>query len=288
MEQKQTSAASLHITNKIHGLIGTMSRLGRGAFPFVRTSAPALEIREGRYLARFARTPEEFDAALRLRFEVFNLELGEGLTSSFQTGCDLDQFDEACDHLIVLETEIDKVIGTYRMQTGEMAATGNGFYTAAEFDLSRLPSDALTEGIELGRACIAQSHRNTQVLYLLWKGLASYISHKRKRYLFGCCSLTSQDVNEGWRVMELLRTQGHLHPRLSVLPNPGYECGAKDLTLFEAETVKLPRLFRTYLRYGAKVCGPPAIDRQFKTIDFLVLFDVAEMSERTARMFFQA
>jgi putative hemolysin len=42
------------------------------------------------------------------------------------------------------------------------------------------------------------------------------------------------------------------------------------------------------LRYGAKVCGPPAIDRQFKTIDFLVLFDVAEMSERTVRMFFQA
>ncbi len=88
--------------------------------------------------------------------------------------------------------------------------------------------------------------------------------------------------------MELLRTQGHLHPRLSVPPNPGYECGAKDLTLFEAETVKLPRLFRTYLRYGAKVCGPPAIDRQFKTIDFLVLFDVAEMSQRTVRMFFQA
>jgi putative hemolysin len=49
-----------------------------------------------------------------------------------------------------------------------------------------------------------------------------------------------------------------------------------------------PRLFRTYLRYGAKVCSPPAIDRRFKTIDFLVLFDIAQMSERAVQMFFQA
>lgn len=265
-----------------------MTQLERVTPSFVRTAIPSLEIREGSYLVRFARTPEELDAALRLRFEVFNLELGEGLTSSFQTGRDLDQFDEACDHLIVLETETGKVIGTYRMQTSEMAAAGSGFYTGAEFDLSRLAPDLLVEGIELGRACIAQSHRNTQVLFLLWKGLATYVSYKRKRYLFGCCSLTSQDVNEGWRVMELLRTQGHLHPHLFAPPNPGYECEANDLTLVEAENVKLPRLFRTYLRYGAKVCSPPAIDRQFKTIDFLVLFDVAEMSERMARMFFQA
>jgi putative hemolysin len=265
-----------------------MSKLGIVDLPFVRAAIPAFEICEGRYLVRFARTTEELDAALRLRFEVFNLELGEGLNSSFRTGRDRDQFDEACDHLIVSESETDKVIGTYRMQTSEMAAAWSGFYTATEFDFSRLPPDMLNEGIELGRACIAQSHRNTQVLFLLWKGLATYVSYMRKRYLFGCCSLTSQDVNEGWRVTELLRTQGHLHPYLSVPPNPKYECEANDLTLVDAKNVKLPRLFQTYLRYGAKVCSPPAIDRQFKTIDFLVLFDITQMSERAVQMFFRA
>lgn len=278
----------MDITNTINGMIGTAPQLGSVAPLVVRTAIPSLEIREGRYLVRFTRTPEELDAALRLRFEVFNLELGEGLTSSFQTGRDLDEFDEACDHLIVVETETDKVVGTYRMQTSEMALAGSGFYTATEFDLSRFPPDVLNDGIELGRACVAQPHRNTQVLFLLWKGLATYVSYQRKRYLFGCCSLTSQDVNEGWRVMKLLRTQGHLHPYLSVPPNPGYECEANDLTLADTETVKIPRLFRTYLRYGAKVCSPPAIDRQFKTIDFLVLFDIEMMNERTVRMFFRA
>ena len=48
----------------------------------------------------------------------------------------------------------------------------------------------------------------------------------------------------------------------------------------------IPKLFRTYLRHGAKVCGHPAIDRQFKTIDYLVIFDVAAMDERRFRMFF--
>lgn len=255
-------------------------------YPICQAAIPSEEIREGRYLVRFARTRRELDAVLKLRFEVFNLELGEGLVSSFLTGRDLDEFDKTCHHLIVMEVEQNEIIGTYRMQTSDMARAGNGFYTAGEFDLSSFPLNVLANGVELGRACIAQSHRNTQVLFLLWKGLAAYVVHNRKRYLFGCCSLTSQDACEGQRGMSWLRAHGHLHPHLFAPIQPGFECEADDLSVNDTEGVYIPRLFRTYLRYGAKVCSPPAIDRQFKTIDFLVLFDVAEMDEDTARMFF--
>src|SRR6202012_5713025 len=31
------------------------------------------------------------------------------------------------------------------------------------------------------------------------------------------------------------------------------------------------KLLRAYLAIGAKICGPPAIDREFGTIDFLTL-----------------
>jgi len=34
----------------------------------------------------------------------------------------------------------------------------------------------------------------------------------------------------------------------------------------------VPKLLRTYLAIGARICGPPAIDREFKTIDFLTLW----------------
>jgi putative hemolysin len=52
--------------------------------------------------------------------------------------------------------------------------------------------------------------------------------------------------------------------------------------------VKPPQLFATYLRYGALVCGPPAIDREFKTIDWFVLLDTNTLDPRTFRSFFAA
>jgi putative hemolysin len=44
-----------------------------------------------------------------------------------------------------------------------------------------------------------------------------------------------------------------------------------------AEPVAIPKLLRAYLALGAKICGPPALDRQFKTIDFLTLLDLDKM-----------
>lgn len=37
--------------------------------------------------------------------------------------------------------------------------------------------------------------------------------------------------------------------------------------------VAIPKLLRAYLTIGAKVCGTPALDREFQTIDFLTLLD---------------
>ena len=261
------------------------------------TSLPETEIREGRYLARFARSSQEIEAALQLRFRVFNLELGEGLTSSFATGQDRDEFDGCCHHLIVLDTQEDRVVGTYRLQTGETASAGRGFYSGREFDLSLLPKGVLENSVELGRACIAKDHRNTHVLFLLWKGIAAYVAHNQKRYLFGCCSLTSQDPCEASRVFDYLKANGHLHEQFCVSPRAGLACvcstdGSGSRAFRTAEScpseVVLPKLFKIYLRFGANVCGPPAIDREFKTVDFLVMFDVDGMDQRTHSLLFGA
>jgi putative hemolysin len=267
---------------------GPCSAMQASAERVRQTTIPTIKIAEGRYLVRFARTREEIDAALKLRFEIFNMELGEGLASSFHIGRDLDEFDEFCHHLIILDMYQNQIVGTYRMQTYEMASTGNGFYSAYEFDFTHFPSNVLTNGVELGRACIAESHRNTQALLLLWKGLAAYVAHNRKRYLFGCCSLTSQDALEGQQVLALLKEQGHLHPSLFMPPRARFICEASNvLNSGSLEAARIPKLFRTYLRYGAKVCSAPAIDRRFKTIDFLFLFDSAEMTAIAAKLLFR-
>jgi len=266
---------------------------------------PAESLVDGGYEVRFARTAEELDAILRLRFEVFNLELGEGLESSFATGRDRDEFDALCHHLMVLERATGEVVGTYRLQTSAMAASGLGFYSATEFDLGGFPPEVIGDAVELGRACVAVDHRNTHVLFLLWRGLALYVATQNRRYLFGCCSLTSQDPEEGRAVMRYLSLHGHLHPVLRVRPLPAFECYPGEAEVDprqpaeptpdapgrprpgrDPEGVRIPKLFRIYLRHGAKVCGPPAIDRRFKTIDYLVIFDVASMSERQFKTFF--
>ena len=248
----------------------------------VSKEAP-IEISNGTYVVRLAETIEEIDAALKLRFEVFNLELAEGLDSSFRTGRDRDEFDDSCDHLIVTDRTNGKVVGTYRLRTIEMAKDPEGFYSAGEFDLNYLPRVVLNEALELGRACIAQNHRNKQVLFLLWKGLAQYVQTKRKRFLFGCCSLTSQNPSDGNQLWKQLIKGGHMHPTLLILPKNGYECPSVP---GRSSKVEIPKLFRMYLAIGAKVCSPPAIDRVFKTIDFLVLFDIDAMDLVTRRIYF--
>jgi putative hemolysin len=252
-------------------------------------SVPSRPLHHPPYLVTFARTVQELDAVLRLRFEVFNLELKEGLAESFRTGRDEDPFDAVVHHLLVLKMPERQIVGTYRLQTAAMARAHRGYYTGIEFDLSALPAALLDQAIEIGRACVSREFRNRLVLFLLWKGLAAYMLHNQQRYLFGCCSLTSQDPAEGWRAMRHLEAHGHVHPEIRVTPRKGWACEEPaGMTYGDVDDVRLPILFRTYLRYGAKVCGPPVIDRQFGTIDFFVLLDVQSLASDVFDTYFNS
>ena len=148
------------------------------------------------YGTRLARNLDEVRAAQALRFQVFNLELNEGLEQSYATGLDEDPFDAVCDHLIVEHQPSANIVGTYRLQTGHNAAAYLGYYCAQEFEFQVFES-LRAEMIELGRACVHPQHRNLVVLGLLWKGIANYARQHGGRYLFGCSSITSQDPAVG-------------------------------------------------------------------------------------------
>jgi putative hemolysin len=257
-------------------------------YPACPGSLPPGTLASRRYRARFARSAHELDIALRLRFDVFNVELGEGLASSYETRRDLDEYDPGCHHLLVSRGDTpDAVVGTYRMQTSTVADRHLGFYSASEFDLSRLPRAIVEDAVEVGRACVAAEHRNTQVLFLLWRGLARYVAFNQKRYLFGCCSVSTQDEAAGWSVMRQLERGGHVDHRFEVAPLEPFALPAASVQLADGGVeAPLPPLMRLYLRYGARVLGMPAIDRRFGTVDFFVLFDVASLTEERFRNFF--
>jgi len=259
------------------------SSSGRFATPLEerRWALDGVELRHGPYLAKFASENDELAAAQRLRFEVFNVELNEGLQAAYASGYDYDEFDAICDHLIVEHIPSKKVVGTYRLQTGVTAGNNLGYYSQREFDFA--PYAKLRPAlIELGRACIHREHRSSDVLYLLWRGIAGYALKHGSRFLIGCSSLTSQDPAHGsavykrlieWQVEDCLRTR----PRESFA-----------MPMVHSSTIddRVPKLLGTYLAIGATICGPPALDREFRTIDFLTLLDLEQLHPRVRMRFF--
>jgi putative hemolysin len=263
---------------------------------------PRIHAEVGRYRVRLAETAEDRLAACRLRFKVFNIEMGEGLESSYQTGLDTDRYDLVCEHLLVEDKQEDspgrRIVGTYRMQSGTTAEHNLGYYSEQEFSFA--PYEPLRAGIlELGRASIDREHRTPEVLMLLWRGIAQYATDMGLRYLIGCSSLNSKDPAEGWQMYRQLE-QYRVSPEFATEPTAAYAYPDEqedryaqppvrqdDQTLQTQlpAPVKVPKLLKTYLAIGAHIGGPPAWDREFGTIDFLTLLDLQSVSPSARHRF---
>jgi putative hemolysin len=291
-------------------------KLAIGSTPLVELSLPTLapslppvepkpriHAEVGRYRVRLAQTAEDREAACRLRFKVFNIELGEGLESSYRTGLDTDKFDMVCEHLLVEDKLEDnpakRIVGTYRMQSGDTAARHLGYYSEQEFKFASF--EPLRAGIlELGRASIDREHRTPEVLTLLWRGIAQYATDMGLRYLIGCSSINSKDPADGWRMYRQLEHY-LVPPEFETVPTEAYACsnaqtdaatlpsandGVPELAAADAAPqVKVPKLLKTYLAIGCRIGGPPAWDREFGTIDFLTFLDLKLVSSSARNRF---
>ena len=123
-------------------------------------------------MARLAQTPQERLEAQELRYHVF-YEEGSALPLNEmvrQTKVDQDILDNVCDHLIVIDQETHRVVGTYRLITREAAKQSEGFFSQAEYDISPLliQENAV---LELGRACESLEYRTKGVIKLLWTAI---------------------------------------------------------------------------------------------------------------------
>ena len=94
------------------------------------------------------------------------------------------------------------------------------------------------------------------------------------RYLIGCSSITTQDAAVGAAAYQ--RLTAHLVPEgWRTQPVAAFAC---PLLPMAPEAPRIPRLLSAYLAFGAGICGPPAIDREFRTVDFLTWLDVESPS----------
>ncbi len=244
-------------------------------------------MRNGHFIVKLAEYYEELEKALKLRFDIFNREMNEGLNSSYTTGMDMDSYDDYCDHLIVVDTRCDKVVGTYRLLLGFVAENNIGYYSESEFDMTAIRT-IRGDKLELGRSCVHKDYRHAGVINLLWAGIARYIDIYGVRHLFGCGSLHTSDPDEVGMVYSYMNTFHRAGDEFTVYPvkklgGLSLACIVDRKTAFD----KLPPLIKGYLRLGALICGEPAYDEAFGTTDLFLLLETEKLIGRYKRRFFQ-
>jgi putative hemolysin len=248
----------------------------------VTTSSVVSKSTEPQLSVRLATSSADVIAAQRLRYKVFCEEMGAELHR--HDGRDVDMFDDACEHLIVVDDNLDKVVGTYRILPPWGARAVKTMYSENEFRIDSLKPIA-HEIFEVGRACIHPAYRSSGALARLWSGLGAYVRDHNVKYLAGCASvpLDSGSLNLGALRAELMAK--HLAPLefrvepIRGLQSLGDPMGSRPAT---------PPLLKGYLRLGAWVCGEPAWDPDFDSADFLVLLPIERMAPRYAQHFLGA
>ena len=252
------------------------------ATPGATDDRPARPGDSGRYSLLVTREDEHVRAAQRLRHDVFAIEQGARLAPgcAAEEGRDEDAFDAFCDHVMVRDDTDGAIVGTYRMLAPEGAAAAGGLYSDTEFDLSAL-DDLRPRLVEVGRSCVHPEHRTGTVLSLVWGGMWRYLVLTGHRWLVGCASvpLTPEGALPGsvWS----LATR-HLAPEdRRVVPHRPAPIGADgDVRRARRDT---PPLLRGYLRLGARIAGPPALDPDFGVADLFVLLDHTAIDPRWRR-----
>jgi putative hemolysin len=237
------------------------------------------ELRAGNLGVRLARTPAEIDKVQALRFRVFYQEMGA--TPDPQTAAtrrDRDAFDSVADHLLVVDHAIgpgpEGIVGTYRMIQREGAARLGRFYSADEYDITRVlnfPGRVL----ELGRSCVDDAYRGRAAMQLLWRGIAAYVFYHQIDLMFGCASLPGTDPDA--LAIELTYLyQNHLAPpalRPRALPHRYIDMRRMDPDAIDPRRAlgQLPPLIKGYLRLGGFIGDGAVIDPQFNTTDVAVV-----------------
>jgi putative hemolysin len=247
---------------------------------------------------RLARTRGDLRRAQRLRYEVFYQEMSAKPSFTAQMRRrDEDRYDAICDHLLVIDVAATqqtrnwdgrlkpRVVGTYRVLRQEIAERSFGFYTQGEYDIAPLiASKPGLRFLELGRSCVLKPYRTKRSVELLWHGLWTYVREHKMDVMIGCASFEGVDPQSHATALSFLyhnalappewrvRAHDRLHVEMNRMP--------KEQVNTKAALKALPPLIKAYLRLGAWVGDGAVIDRQFGTVDVLIILPIAQIDPR--------
>ena len=242
---------------------------------------------------RWASSEEEVREAQRLRYRIFAGEMGAQLPSpsGAPPELDIDRFDPFCDHLLVRaivpgQEPRKTLVGTYRVLAPSAARRAGGFYTDTEFDLTPL-SQLRARAVELGRSCVHPSWRSGAVIMALWTALGDYMRTRELDTMIGCASVGLSDggqtANDLWH---RLRVDHLVAPQWQVRPHIALPLEGESTQLVAAHRLTdTPPLIKGYLRCGARLLGPPALDVAFNAADLPLMLQLEHLAPRYRKHF---
>jgi putative hemolysin len=269
------------------------------ARPAEQAAKPVSYGRKGALEVRLAQSAREIDAAQAVRYRVFYEEMSaipDAETRARKR--DFDRFDDICDHLLVLDHALmpdgstdgdelppEAVVGCYRLLRQEVAEREGGFYTASEYDIAPLLArHAGLRFLELGRSCVLKPYRNKPTVELLWHGIMHYVTEHNLDVMFGCASFETTDPQTLAAPFSYLHHH-HAAPddwKVRALPGRYVEMNRMPVEEVDAREAlrALPPMIKGYLRAGCYIGEGAVVDEQFGTTDVLILFPVAQISDR--------
>lgn len=248
-----------------------------------------IEKKIGHYVFKTVDSLNELKSALELRYQVFHREL---IGKKQVKGLDIDQFDSICDHLIIIDTKTNKVVGTYRLNS---SLFNQSFYSEQEFHIEKIKKSRGVK-LELGRACVHHDYRKSIVISILWRGIAEYMLASNSDILFGCATVKTNNPREAALMYKYFQTKGHVVSQYFCPPTLKYTMSDLNLWIQTKETdvnesnekeiyEKIPSLLKSYLKMGAFIGGEPAFDAEFSCIDFLTILEKRNLSLNVTQRF---
>lgn len=248
------------------------------------------------YCAKSDQIPALMQELGRLRELTFR-RTGEGTGKAR----DIDLYDAYYRHLFVWNTEVNEVVGAYRLGLSDeiLARFGKkGFYSHSLFKYSTKLLKEISPAIELGRSFVRPEYqRSYSPLLLLWKGIGRFVAtNPRYRVLFGPVSISNDYENSSQQLLvEFLRANNYL-PDLARHVKPRRPFRSPDSGLSREEIASLrdvdqlsdtlssierdgkgvPILIKQYLKLGGRLLGFN-VDPDFSdALDGLIMVDLSQ------------
>jgi putative hemolysin len=247
------------------------------------------ELRAGSLEVFVASGHDDIKAAQALRYQVFFEEMGaKASAETAASRLDIDEFDTACDHLLVVEHQENggyRVVGTYRLLRRSAMEKIGRFYTDGEYDIHLL-KQCKGEILEVGRSCVHADFRNRAVMQLLWRGIGAYVTKFNVSLMFGCASFHGTDPKKHAMALSYLH---HYHLAPTEIRPRALEGRYVEMDLLPVEKIdvkeafsSLPPLIKGYLRLNGYIGAGAVIDYDYNTTDVSIVVKTDMVTDKYA------